>query len=82
MTNGRGRVSLCGFPISFVTRDRPGTPRICPDCALAYVDASFPAENANHAGSESAEWFRQLPTPDASRRMQHTNPDEIKPTEA
>lgn len=34
MTNARGRVSLCGFPVTTVTVHRPGDLRVCPDCAL------------------------------------------------
>lgn len=32
MTNGRGRVSLCGFPVNYTVAQRPGGPRVCPDC--------------------------------------------------
>jgi hypothetical protein len=42
MTNGRGRVALCGFPVETVLGDRPGSLGICPDCALVFVDLSFP----------------------------------------
>lgn len=38
MTNRRGLVSLCGFPVGTVTHDRPNDLRVCPDCAMAYVD--------------------------------------------
>lgn len=61
MTNGRGRVSLCGFPVNDIVAQRPGGPRVCPDCALVFVDASFPAHVEAGADAEPAEWFRQLP---------------------
>lgn len=76
MTNGRGRVSLCGFPINAVTRHRPATLRICPDCATAYVDVSFPAGNAGRAGDGPVEWFRQLPL-----AVERAAPDTITPRE-
>lgn len=58
MTNCRGRVSLCGFPISKVTSQRPSRLRICPDCAMAFVEVLFPVVGAD---LDSVEWFRQLP---------------------
>lgn len=61
MTNGRGRVSLCGFPVSTVTHDRPGALRVCPECAMSYVEVSFPADGGAGPDGGYVEWFRQLP---------------------
>lgn len=61
MSNGRGLVSLCGFPVTAVTHERPHDLRVCPDCAIAYVEESFPLDGAVDADGGDAEWFRQLP---------------------
>lgn len=60
MTNGRGLVSLCGFPISTVLAERPKRLAICPDCATAFVDVSFPARAGRDRCEPAYEWFRQL----------------------
>lgn len=67
MTNGRGQVSLCGFPVDSVTRYRPSDLWVCPDCAMAYVDVSFPANGAA-AGGGPVEWFRRLPPTQGNHR--------------
>lgn len=74
MTNGRGRVSLCGFPISAVMHDRPRRLQICPDCAMAYVEVSFPVEGG--ATSRTAmEWFRALPSAEGPGGIRHSKSD-------
>lgn len=60
MTNGRDRVSLCGFPINTVTRYRPSGLWVCPDCD-AYVEVSFPADSGAGQDCGAADWFRRLP---------------------
>ncbi len=37
----RGRV--CGMPVDTRFRERPADPLMCPECAIAYVTAVFPA---------------------------------------
>ncbi|CRK61205.1 hypothetical protein [Alloactinosynnema sp. L-07] len=33
---------LCGIPVHARYADRPGTPTVCPECALAFVRLVFP----------------------------------------
>jgi hypothetical protein len=60
MANGRGSVSLCGFPVGALTPRRPERLAVCPDCAMVYVDLIFPVHLGNSDPPPSLEWFRQL----------------------
>lgn len=61
MTNGRGRVSLCGFPVDSLAGQRPDGPRVCPDCAIVFVEESFPSHEEPRIPPQPHEWFRRLP---------------------
>ncbi|SDC17851.1 hypothetical protein [Actinokineospora iranica] len=37
------RVALCAMPVDTRYRDRPSERMICPECAIAYIAAVFPA---------------------------------------
>lgn len=41
----RSRLALCGLPVEDLSQSRPPTPEhLCPDCALAALDAMYPPE--------------------------------------
>jgi len=71
MTNGRGRVSLCGFPVGLPSPQRPERLAVCPDCATVYVDLIFPAQVGNGDPPSSVEWFRQLSRDKPGGAAQH-----------
>lgn len=64
MTNGRGRVSLCGFPVDPASQQRPDGLGICPDCATTFIDLTFPLDTHTDSDQATPQWFRQLPSPD------------------
>jgi hypothetical protein len=39
-------VGLCGMPVDARFHERPSEPLMCPECAIAYVTAVFPAQAA------------------------------------
>jgi hypothetical protein len=62
MTNGRGPISLCGFPVNSASRQRPDGLGICPDCATVFADLVFPLDTRRGSDPPPSEWFRQLPS--------------------